>query len=57
LLATVVADTAPADLRGTAYGFFNLISGVAMLLASVVPVSCEIDQGHQSRSTLGQFFA
>ncbi len=36
LLATMVADTAPADLRGTAYGFFNLASGVAMLLASVV---------------------
>lgn len=36
LLATMVADTAPADLRGTAYGFFNLVSGIAMLLASVV---------------------
>lgn len=36
LLATMVADTSPADLRGTAYGFFNLISGIAMLLASVV---------------------
>ena len=36
LLAVMVADTAPADLRGTAYGFFNLVSGVALLLASVV---------------------
>jgi MFS family permease len=36
LLAAMVADTAPADLRGTAYGFFNLVSGLAMLLASVV---------------------
>lgn len=36
LLATMVADTAPADLRGTAYGFFNLVSGVAMFLASVL---------------------
>ena len=34
LLATMVADTAPADLRGTAYGVFNLVSGVAMLFAS-----------------------
>ena len=34
LLATMVADTAPEDLRGTAYGFFNLVSGIAMLLAS-----------------------
>ena len=36
LLATMVANTAPADLRGTAYGFFNLVSGLAMLLASVL---------------------
>ncbi|OIR04431.1 inner membrane transport protein YajR [mine drainage metagenome] len=36
LLATMVADTAPVDLRGTAYGFFNLTSGLAMLLASVL---------------------
>lgn len=36
LLATMVADTAPADLRGTAYGFFNLTSGVAMLAASAL---------------------
>jgi len=36
LLATMVADTAPADLRGTAYGFFNLMSGMAMLVASVI---------------------
>ena len=34
LLATMVADTAPADLRGTAFGFFNLVSGGALLLAS-----------------------
>ena len=36
LLAKMVADAAPADLRGTAYGFFNLVSGIAMLVASVV---------------------
>jgi MFS family permease len=36
LLATMVADTAPADLRGTAYGFFNLASGLAMLIASAL---------------------
>ena len=36
LLATLVADTAPVDLRGTAFGFFNLVSGVAMLVASVL---------------------
>jgi len=36
LLATMVADTAPADLRGTAFGFFNLLSGLTMLVASVL---------------------
>jgi len=36
LLATMVADTAPSDLRGTAYGVFNLSSGLALLVASVV---------------------
>ena len=36
LLAAMVADTAPADLRGTAFGFFNLASGLAMLIASVL---------------------
>ena len=36
LLAAMVADTVSADLRGTAYGFFNLASGVAMLMASML---------------------
>lgn len=36
LLAKLVADTTPRDLRGTAYGFFNLVSGIAMLVASVL---------------------
>lgn len=34
LLATMIADTAPAELRGTAYGFFNLVAGISMLIAS-----------------------
>lgn len=36
LLAAMVAHAAPADLRGTAFGFFNLMSGIAMFLASVL---------------------
>jgi len=36
LLSKLVADTAPAPLRGTAFGIFNLVSGVALLLASVI---------------------
>jgi len=36
LFAKLVADTAPAQLRGTAFGIFELASGVALLLASVI---------------------
>jgi len=36
LLSTLVADTAPAELRGTAFGVFNLITGVVLLAASVI---------------------
>jgi MFS family permease len=36
LLATLVADTAPAALRGSAFGLFNLITGLALLAASVI---------------------
>ncbi|MFA5965614.1 MAG: MFS transporter [Sphingomonas sp.] len=35
LFAKLVADHAPADLRGSAFGAFNLATGIAMLLASV----------------------
>jgi predicted MFS family arabinose efflux permease len=36
LLATMVAATAPEDLRGTAFGFFNVLSGAALLMSSVI---------------------
>jgi MFS family permease len=36
LLSTLVADASPADLRGTAFGVFYLVSGVALLAASVL---------------------
>ncbi len=36
LLSTLVADAAPAGLRGTAFGVFHLVSGVALLAASVL---------------------
>jgi len=36
LLSALVADTAPAELRGTAFGMFNLITGVALLVASIL---------------------
>ncbi|QWG14502.1 MFS transporter [Bradyrhizobium sediminis] len=36
LLSALVADTAPEDLRGTAFGLFNLVAGAALLIASVL---------------------
>lgn len=36
VFATLVADTAPVELRGRAFGLYNLAIGVAMLAASVI---------------------
>ncbi|MGE8179381.1 MFS transporter [Pseudomonas fluorescens] len=36
ILATLVADTAPDELKGTAFGIFNLLSGICLLIASVL---------------------
>ena len=36
LLAAMVADTAPPQLKGSAFGVFNLVSGISMLVASVL---------------------
>ena len=36
VLPAMIADLAPAELRGTAYGVFNFATGVALLAASAV---------------------
>jgi MFS family permease len=36
LFSALVADSCPEDLRGTAFGIFNLASGTALLLASIL---------------------
>lgn len=36
LLTALVADTAPENLRGTAFGVFSMMGGVAMLAASFI---------------------
>jgi MFS family permease len=36
IITAVIADTAPEDMRGTAFGVFNLITGIALLTASVI---------------------
>jgi len=36
VLAALVADCAPQHLRGSAFGIFNLVNGIALLFASLV---------------------
>lgn len=36
LLATLIAESAPPELRGTAFGVFNVVTGISLLVASVV---------------------
>ncbi|HBG99948.1 MAG TPA: MFS transporter [Rhodobacteraceae bacterium] len=36
ILAALIADSAPPELRGTAFGMFNLVTGAALLAASVI---------------------
>jgi MFS family permease len=57
LLATLVADTAPAELRGTAFGFFNLVSSVALLAASVIAGTLWDLAGPASTFAVGAAFA
>ena len=35
-MANLVADGAPVDIRGSAFGLFNLATGLATLLASLL---------------------
>ncbi len=57
LLATLVADASPPELRGTAFGLFNLVSGTALLLASVMAGSLWDAYGPQATFLAGTCFA
>ena len=57
LLATMVADAAPADLRGTAFGVFNLVSGFSMLIASALAGWLWDQQGAPTTFLAGMAFA
>jgi MFS family permease len=57
LLSKLVADTAPADLRGTAFGVFNLASGVALIIASVLAGLLWDRFGPAATFTAGAIFA
>lgn len=56
-LAALVADRAPSDLRGTAYGVFNLVTGVALLLASVIAGTLWDGVGPKGAFLCGAVFA
>jgi len=55
--AALVADTAPENLRGTAFGIFNLASGIAMLAASAVAGLLWSAYGPQYTFVTGALFA
>lgn len=57
LLAALVADTSPAELRGTAFGFFNLLGGLAMLAASIIAGGLWDIAGPQGTFLAGAGFA
>ncbi len=57
LFATLVADAAPLELRGTAYGMFNLVTGIGMLAASVVAGALWDLIGYQATFIAGALFA
>lgn len=57
ILASLVADTTPGKLKGTAFGIFNLVSGVCMLIASVLAGGLWQSFGSGSTFFVGAVFA
>ena len=51
-LSAFVADTAPDDMRGTAFGVFNLLTGMALLIASLL-AGCGASLGRRQRFSQG----
>jgi MFS family permease len=57
VLAAMVAHASPPQLRGTAFGVFNLASGVAMLVSSVLAGALWSWLGPAATFWTGAFFA
>ncbi|QXH34171.1 MFS transporter [Pseudomonas muyukensis] len=57
IFAALIADHAPAHLRGTAFGVFNLLTGIALLLASVLAGGLWDWLGYQATFMVGSLFA
>ena len=57
LLSKLVADSVPADLRGTGFGYFNMVSGGALLAASVTAGALWSWMGPEATFAMGALFA
>lgn len=57
LLSTLIADAAPAELRGTAFGMFNVMTGVTTLFASVIAGALWDFDGYRATFSAGALFA
>ncbi|HEU4602338.1 MAG TPA: MFS transporter [Steroidobacteraceae bacterium] len=57
LFSKLIADEAPADLRGTAFGVYNLVTGVFVLLASVIAGALWSEVGPKATFLAGAAFA
>jgi len=57
ILASLVADKSPRELKGTAFGIFNLVSGVCMLMASVLAGALWQSIGSDSTFLMGAVIA
>jgi MFS family permease len=57
LLAAMIADVVPADLRGTAFGMYNLLTGLAVLAASVIAGMLWDQAGAEATFLAGAAFA
>jgi Na+/H+ antiporter NhaC len=57
LLAAMIASAAPSHLRGTAFGVFNLITGLVLLAASVVAGMLWSRYGAFATFTAGALFS
>jgi MFS family permease len=57
LLVALVADTSPLELRGTAFGIFNLTTGLALLAASIIAGALWDAEGPQATFIAGAGFA
>lgn len=57
LFSKLVADTAPTELLGTGFGVFNLVSGLALLLASAIAGSLWSALGATATFLAGAGFA